>query len=302
MIYLNRNMCSNFTWIYMNLCELMWIYVDLHEFIVWIVQLSGSAAVCGSARQCKRQIAAVRLVVYSSAGGSVRLSGSAAVCDSTAMCCINSHETMWMYICKNEFIWIYVNIHVNSYAFVVWIVRLSGSVAVCGNAAVCGSAAVRQCGSARHCERQFVAVCTVVCVVRGIVCRSALTSLWQCTRQCAAVRQCGSFLQSGSVRQCEWQCVCGSTHDNVRAVRTAVCGSALGSSIWQCARQCAAVRQCGSVRHCASVRVAVCGSARGSMRRCVAMRGSAHVVWVYANLYELIYFYVKAYECILRMN
>jgi hypothetical protein len=52
-------------------------------------------------------------------------------------------------------------------------------------------------------------------------------------------------------------------------VRTVVCaavfGSALGGSVWQCARQCAAVRHCGSVWQCAAVRVAVCGSARGSV-------------------------------------
>jgi hypothetical protein len=45
----------------------------------------------------------------------------------------------------------------------------------------------------------------------------------------------------------------GSAHGSVRAVRAALCVSALGS-VWQCARQCAAVRQCGSVQQCAAVR------------------------------------------------
>jgi hypothetical protein len=58
---------------------------------MWIVWLSGSAAVCGSASgsvwQCaRRQCAAVRLVVYGSARGSVRLYGSAAVCGSVRQC------------------------------------------------------------------------------------------------------------------------------------------------------------------------------------------------------------------------
>jgi hypothetical protein len=69
----------------------------------------------------------------------------------------------------------------------------------------------------------------------------------------------------GSVRQCAWQCV---------AVRLAVCGC---PAVWQCAavRQRVAVRQCATTRHCvavrarlcAGVRVAVCGSARGSVRQ-----------------------------------
>ena len=55
------------------------------------MRLSGSAAMCGSTSgsvwQCaRRQCAAVRLVVYGSARGSVRLSGSAAVCSSVRQC------------------------------------------------------------------------------------------------------------------------------------------------------------------------------------------------------------------------
>jgi hypothetical protein len=55
-----------------------------------------------------------------------------------------------------------------------------------------------------------------------------------------AVQQCGNL------QQYERQCV---------AVRTAVCGSALGS-VWQCARRYAALLQCGSVQQCAAVRAA----------------------------------------------
>jgi hypothetical protein len=57
-----------------------------------------------------------------------------------------------------------------------------------------------------------------------------------------AVRQCGNVLQY------DRQSV---------AVRTAVCGSALGS-VWQCVRQCAAARQCASVQQFAAVRTATC--------------------------------------------
>jgi hypothetical protein len=56
--------------------------------------------------------------------------------------------------------------------------------------------------------------------------------------------------------------VCGSALGSVRAVHAAVCRSALGS-VWQCARQCAAVRlvvcvQCA--RQCVAVRLVVYGS------------------------------------------
>jgi hypothetical protein len=40
------------------------------------------------------------------------------------------------------------------------------------------------------------------------------------------------------------------------------------SSVWQCARQSAAVRQCAAVRHCVAVRVVVGGSASGTKQRC----------------------------------
>jgi hypothetical protein len=77
------------------------------------------------------------------------------------------------------------------------------------------------------------------------------------------------------VRQCACLVVYGRTCGSVRlSGSAAVCGSALGS-VWQCVRQfCAAVRQCSSVRQCAAVRVAVCGSASGSV--CVTVCGS---VW-----------------------
>jgi hypothetical protein len=67
------------------------------------MELSGSAAGCSCANssvwQCARQCAAVRLVVYGSARGSVRLSGSAAVCGSKygnicAMCAVRG--VLWV--------------------------------------------------------------------------------------------------------------------------------------------------------------------------------------------------------------
>jgi hypothetical protein len=61
--------------------------------------------------------------------------------------------------------------------------------------------------------------------------------------------------------------MCGSVHGSVRAVRAAVCGSSVLGSVWQCARQCAAVRQCGSMQQCTAVQqcAAVCGSAHSSV-------------------------------------
>jgi hypothetical protein len=119
-----------------------------------------------------------------------------------------------------------VNVYVNLFEFIVWILRLSGSAAMCASGSLCGNA---------HYS---------VRVVRAIVCGSALGSLWQYVRQCAAVRQCSSVRQ-----QCERQCV---------AVYTVVCA--------QCALQCVAVRL-----------VVVYGSVRGSVRRCGSMRQCAHV-------------------------
>ena len=92
--------------------------------------------------------------------------------------------------------------------------------------------------------------------------------------------------------------VCGSAHGSVRAVRAAVCGSILGS-LWQCARQRAAVWQCSSLQQWAAVGgsaavrqcAAVCGSAAvrvqqcGSVRQCAALCGSACVaVWQCATV------------------
>jgi hypothetical protein len=90
-------------WIHVNLCELIWIYV-------WIVWLSGNAALCGrtsgSVWQCaQRQIATVRLVVYGSVHGSVRLSGSAAVCRSVRQyrlgcSCATVHAAVCVAVCR----------------------------------------------------------------------------------------------------------------------------------------------------------------------------------------------------------
>jgi hypothetical protein len=82
--------------------------------------------------------------------------------------------------------------------------------------------------------------------------------------------------------------VCGSTQGSVLAVRAAVCGSALGISVRQCTRPCAAMRQCRSAHQCASVcvavRAAVCAQSAQCAQQCVAVRlvvnGSAAVrVW-----------------------
>jgi hypothetical protein len=144
----------------------------------------------------------------------------------------------------------------------IWIVRLCGNAAVCGSAAVCGGAgySLRQC--ARWCARsarssvavrlvvydsvrgnvwqcvavrQCAAVQSAVCgsahgsvpAVRAALCGSALGSIWQCARQCAAVRQYSSSgAQSARqcaccVRQCARQCtvVCGSAHSARGIVR-----------------------------------------------------------------------------------
>ena len=82
---------------------------------------------------------------------------------------------------------------------------------------------------------------------------------------CAALRQCGSAAVRAAVRH--------SAHGSVRAVRAVGCGSALGS-VWECARQCAALRQCGSVRQCAAVcgSVRQCGSAAVRVWQCAVVR------------------------------
>jgi hypothetical protein len=190
-----------------------------------------------------------------------------------------------------ELIWIY------SYEYIVLIVRLSGSAAVCGSAALCGRAAV--CGSAVsslwQCAGNVHTVCAIVwgsalgsvhIAVRAAVCSGPAV------QQCAAVRQCGSVRLCGSVWQCERQsvavrtvvcssaAVCGSA-----AVYSSVCGSvqqcvhsARGIVCAQCARQCATVRLVGdygsvrgSVQLCA--RAAVSGNAPNRVRQCVAVCG-----------------------------
>jgi hypothetical protein len=102
-----------------------------------------------------------------------------------------------------------------SYEF-IWIVRLSGSAAMCG--------------SVQQCDQQFVAsvrteVCTQ-CVWQCLVVH-VVRSVWQC----AAVRQCNSLQQCGSVQQCgsSWQCV---------TVRAAVCGTIARDSARQCVSVC----------------------------------------------------------------
>jgi hypothetical protein len=114
--------------------------------------------------------------------------------------------------------------------------------------------------------------------VHAGVCASAHVSVWECTRQCVAVRlvvywQCkalGSALESvrGSVRLCGSEAVCCSA---------AVCGCA--------ARR---ARVCGSAVVCSSA--AVCGSAHGSVRQCVAVCGSVcGIVWWQCALREHIH-------------
>jgi hypothetical protein len=90
------------------------------------------------------------------------------------------------------------------------------------------------------------------------------------------------------MRQCAaidlWACIYGyiyiGEHQNNNVVITVrqcggVCGSA-SSSVWQCARQCAALRQCPAVSDSAAVcnsSAAVCGSA--AVCASVVVRGSA---------------------------
>jgi hypothetical protein len=148
-------------------------------------------------------------------------------------------------------------------------------------------AAARQCGSVRHqCERQFVAVHTVVyaqcaqqCVaMRLVVYGSARGCVWQCTRLCAAVcgraAVCGCVAvcvrQCGSMRQYERHCVavhtivCAQCAPQYAAVRLVVFGCA-------CAWQCAAVRQCVAVCGRALHSVWQCGSACVAVRQCAAV-------------------------------
>jgi hypothetical protein len=72
-----------------NLCGFMWVYEKFHEFCVWIVRLTGSAAVCDSVRQCERRfVAAVHAIVCVSALDSVLavcVAVCVAVCDRAAV-------------------------------------------------------------------------------------------------------------------------------------------------------------------------------------------------------------------------
>jgi hypothetical protein len=86
----------------------------------------------------------------------------------------------------------------------------------------------------------------------------------------------GSVQHSAAVRAA----VCDSAQGSVRAIGAAVCGSALGTSVWQCARHCVAILRgtvCGNV--CAAIyvrqRVRQCGSMRQFERLCAAVRTAA---------------------------
>jgi hypothetical protein len=107
---------------------------------------------------------------------------------------------------------------------------------------------------------------------------------------CSSARQCGSA-RDVSGDACSAHCVTVRTVRSVGAVHAAaVCGSVLGTSVWQCATvrqcgmQCAAVcgrvrqRVYGSVWQCEAVQqcAAVCGSAAvcSSVWQCVAVCSS----------------------------
>ena len=145
-------------WIYVNLCELIWIYV-------WIVRLSGSAAMCGSTSgsvwQCtRRQCAAVRLVVYGSTRGSVWLSGSAAVRGCVRRCawqCAAVRAAMGGSVCLCVAVSTVVSAHCTQCARQCAAVRLV-VYSVCGNTAV----RVWQCGSGGQCALLCAAVCAAV--------------------------------------------------------------------------------------------------------------------------------------------
>jgi hypothetical protein len=117
-------------------------------------------------------------------------------------------------------------------------IAVCGRVRQCGSAAGCGSAAV--CSSARGRARGSVwrqSAHGNVRAVRGGV-GSALGSVWQCTRQCAAVLQCAAVRAAvcssanGRARGSVWRWRV-TVRRAVRGMRMVVCA--------QCARQCAAV-------------------------------------------------------------
>jgi hypothetical protein len=75
-------------------------------------------------------------------------------------------------------------------------------------------------------------------------------------------------------------CMCGSAHGSVRAMRAAVCGSVFGTAVWQCGSACLAVRQCAAAVTCVAVCCSMRGSVRSSVSQCVAVCGSARrSVW-----------------------
>jgi hypothetical protein len=145
-------------------------------------------------------------------------------------------------------------------------------------AAVRGSAAVRAvraalCSSSAH---------NNMCAVHAAVCGNVLGSVWQCARQCAAVRQCSSLQQCaalcGSVRQCGCAAVCGSVRQ---------CGLACAALLRQCAAVCssAAVRVCqwalpvwGTVWQCVAVRMVVCvGALYAYIHEVACTRNNIHI-------------------------
>ena len=89
---------------------------------------------------------------------------------------------------------------------------------------VCGIQIHAVFGSVRQCaaERTAVSGSAAVCgSVGGSVGLCAKVAVWSSAAMSVSVR---------AVRTA----VCGSAHGSVRAVRAAVCGSALGSRVWQC--------------------------------------------------------------------
>jgi hypothetical protein len=106
-------------WTYVNLCEFIWINMNLHMDYAAVWQCSRvrqcerqCVAVCAVVcAQCARHCAAVCLLVYGIARGSMRLCGSAAVCGSVRQCawlCVAVPAA----VCGNVWRWVVVPAHV----------------------------------------------------------------------------------------------------------------------------------------------------------------------------------------------
>jgi hypothetical protein len=201
------------------------------------------AALCGSVRQCRQYgSATVRAAVCGSASGSVQQCALQCVAVRAAVCgcpAVRQCVAVRQWAAVRQCAW--------------------QCVVVCSSAASCSSASdgVWQCE--RWCAAVRAAVCSLCVAVRAAVC--GCPAVWHYAALCGSLRQCGQCgsagSASGSVWQCERQCA---------AVRTAVFGSAGGSvrlsgsdrgSVWQLG----SVRQCGnvlgSVWLCAAVRLVV---------------------------------------------